>query len=363
VVANAWPTTPHNAICEAYAYHKELGRTFLDRLVPLLTDPIHTMEQATQLALQASPLRSTNYALLEWTLSMRAYSPVCELHRGLARDSIAGLPVKDLVAVVYPEDGSSTNNNDILSNDEEVVSIVSTSANTNSSSLLLPGEVPLGEQGDLIILYANMGTPAFAKTYTRLLESNARFVVRHLGAVRYEQDPSSASPTRLQGYGMRLDIRNVEYKVFDDRSDGETDAKATMLDLQQDVPPIESYLAGVNLTALVLEDSQLQTELWKRHDEQRKLSQIIPPVWQRQDLAVQVATVIAGSKDPLAALQEISQNLPSLASTLVHVKVPPEIRNLGGWGHVAAGGLYINGESVKCISSRCSSKGYSHTVR
>ena len=76
-----------------------------------------------------------------------------------------------------------------------------------------------------------------------------RFVVRHWGKQQLLQQS-----TLLQGYGVRLDIRNVEYKVFDDRSDdaageGET---SRLVNATTSSRPTD-FLAGVNLTQLLVE--------------------------------------------------------------------------------------------------------------
>jgi len=66
--------------------------------------------------------------------------------------------------------------------------------------------------------------------------------------------------------------------------------------------------------------------LWKQHEAQQ--SQLIPPTWQRRKLSLQATSVIANSKDPLMTLEEVSLNLPSVASTLVHTKIPDNIQEV-----------------------------------
>ena len=81
----------------------------------------------------------------------------------------------------------------------------------NDTMILLSDEVILGDGAadHLVVLYANLGSPVFATVYQRLLQSGVvRFVVRHWG-----KQQSLQQSTLLQGYGVRLDIRNVEYKV------------------------------------------------------------------------------------------------------------------------------------------------------
>jgi hypothetical protein len=60
------------------------------------------------------------------------------------------------------------------------------------------------------------------------VDANLPFIVRHLGHVWDEE--VGGTPTVLQGYSVRLDIRNVEYRVFDDR-DEQPSEMATMINV------------------------------------------------------------------------------------------------------------------------------------
>ena len=251
-----------------------------------------------------------------------------------------------------------------------------------------------------VILYARLGGHSFPTFYRRLVELEIPFVVRHMGGgdgndgsvtagagdLEEAQEEGKEDPyTMLQGYGVRLDIRNVEYKVFDDVKRNHDDNAGAMINLtslgvpppadgdeeneeggsttttQQNLDEISShFLAGVNLTALSLSDDDmttvydLQTQLWKLHERYEIHQGIIPPNWQRRQLSLQAASVVAHSEHPLLTLQHVSQNLPSVASTLVHVTVPEEIgtfvpqaeRTLQHLLKSSGGGLWINGRKM-----------------
>ena len=109
----------------------------------------------------------------------------------------------------------------------------------------------------------------------------------------------------------------------------------------------------MNLTQLFVErppgdapEEDLQGHLWKVHDRQPS----VPPVWQRRRLPLQAATVISKAKDPLFTLQSIIQNLPSTASTLVHVDVDDAIAEAASIQKdnksLQPGLLYLNGKVV-----------------
>ncbi|KAL3801369.1 hypothetical protein HJC23_006979 [Cyclotella cryptica] len=261
-------------------------------------------------------------------------------------------------------------------------------------------EVKKGPEETVAILYGQVGTTAFASFYKALMESKVKFVVRHMGHIAYEEEmqaseqhghgtlsstqslASRAIPTALQGYGVRLDIRNVEYKAFDDgpndkAKDGDSEqSQPDWNDSEHhpDHPARNEYLAGINLKTIMErldaeadtdaplpKDLQaLQTALLQSHPAQLSSESIVPPAWKRRSLSLQAATVIAYSSDPLETLKGISQNLPSIAHSLSSVSVAESLKTLAeeatdvaakvgavspGWGD-AAFGFYVNSREV-----------------
>jgi hypothetical protein len=371
VIAYDWPTTPQNVYCEAYAHHCKhgLGKQFLDALVsttPSFASTEENVDTALQRVLKATPLQASAYRLLQVVLYMRANSPFCELHRGLARETLGQLAPPLLLDTTTPNVFGVVGGRLVLSLETFDWDHAHGGGDNNEDSYaarLLPDESTIQDQSlspssspvRVVVLYANLGTLAFASAYKCLLENKIPFVVRHLGAVGFEENRLSATGTVLQGFGVRLDIRNVEYKVFDDRSDGSVLHQVSNEDLtdkQNDFATAPfAFLAGVNLTALGWEgDKELYAKLWTIHNSQAAQSAKIPPAWRRRDLPLQAATAIMSSQDPLFTLQQVSQDLPSLASTLVHLAVPDKIRTAASFldealsGH--AGYLYVNGRAI-----------------
>lgn len=385
-----------------------------------------------------SIVTNTNGRLLHVALTMRASAPACELHRTLAYDGYPELVqyLEAFAVIVNPHHDDEDEDRDGIEteyDDYTPPTIIQTSMDLPESvidmpqwtpsqrrAVLLPGEVI--RQGDTIIenddedknnimddddgststvpafviLYAQLGGHSFPTFYRELVQRNIPFVVRHMGAGSGNgSDGSDPFPehetvwvpeTVLQGYGVRLDIRNVEYKVFDEGSKHKGESTQTSMinltglssntaDDTTDGKIVDEhsrphglttqFLAGVNLTALGLpfgdDDNStpsnihdLQKQLWILHEKYDSHHQLIPPNWQRRQLSLQAATVIANSNQPLLTLQDVSQNLPSVASTLVHVTVPPEIeaaaapfeRTLQRLIRTSGGGLWINGRSM-----------------
>ena len=332
-----WPSSPYNVLCEAFAFINDYR--FLDRMVktPRLVD---SYQQVTEMAVEMAMNSGLHSPLLHFALTMRSQSPTCELHRGLASQ-------------VYSGDGDAfcvVNGKKVVTDLGEISKALKykSIAEEGKQALLLPGENPrvASENMDkLVVLYANIGSEEFRTWYKKLVELNVPLVVRHLGSNKKDSEE-----TMLQGYGVRLDIRNVEYKVFDERQS--TDEEASLVNATALEDTVPHFLAGVNLTALGLSDSKLQATLWKNHEAERHHAQLIPPTWQRRRLSLQAATVVAtATGNELLTLQEVSQNLPSVASTLVHVDVPDALfevadnmeQSLQHLMKNSGGGLWVNG--------------------
>ena len=357
-----WPSSPYNMFCEAWAFTKDWS--LLDRLVEKTAGDASaayhsSYQDATDFIMSLIGDDDSSSSLLRFALTMRSQSPTCELQRGMAAQEWFKLGT--MKSSIATNAFAIVNGEFLLDEPQQITTIMQTQSEVSSdkrTELMLPGEenlhpnVKKHADSPFIVLYANLGTSDFTLWYNQLVSSKLPFVVRHLGSTKDETDY-----TTLQGYGVRLDIRNVEYKVFDDRSSGEDDAGhvAGMVNVTalEDLTP--HFLAGVNLTALGIDEKELHASLWKLQEASEQHSAMIPPAWQRRKLSLQAATAIANSPgNELLALQDISQNLPSVASTLVHVDVPDEIENvvesmgqaLQSMVRSSGGGLWINGKPL-----------------
>jgi len=433
-----WPSSSqHSVLCEAFLFLKG-DHSFLEALTNSHgRDHLVTFERSTEYALElaagldfgddfdGSPMAmNSNIRLLKFALTMRAMAPACEFHRSIAYDRYPDYVdfLETFGVITYNSNANTTaefmveTSADIPKSPIQMPNITKAQRN----ALLLPGETlrqgsktvivnkddNQNEDSDnsemtpgVLILYAQLGGHSFPTFYQRLVENEIPFVVRHMGSIDDDHAESI-----LQGYGVRLDIRNVEYKVFDDKkndnavgtdnamlnlttlgthidlaidngssasddTDGTCDAgtgSCNSEDLQKENPLTTHFLAGINLTALDLSSGEdelesenislgnIQQKLWTIHNRFEKHSQLIPPTWQRRHLSIQAATIIAGSRDPLVTLQDLSQNLPSTASTLVHVNVPKEIETVAESMEQplqqlirdSGGGFWINGRSM-----------------
>jgi UDP-glucose:glycoprotein glucosyltransferase len=200
------------------------------------------------------------------------------------------------------------------------------------------------------ILYGSFGSKHFASLYRALVKQRIPFVVRHM-AVGWEFR-GQTQPTVLQGYGVRLDIRNVEYKSFDDHQGhalhdmvpngghNSDNYKPSAVSFNQDASDWkEAFTNGIDPTILVEEQkkgaSQEIKAFFKDYLPELEESMMegsngkidhvfIPPKSELRQLSIQAAMVISQSKDPLWTLQLLAQNLPSFAVALSNVSVPDD---------------------------------------
>ncbi len=424
VKAYSWPSTIFSPLCETWAYfeserndNNSLSWKYLDTLVERggvdaldnwIDQSFWEFENSTALAMEiASQITQSNALdrqLLPMALSLRAHSPYCEMHRSLARDAAIAYGLYDVQKGTLPppafcllsrrdEDGNIVGTQLVIDETlltkalDELKMLESSGKNVEDedSHLLtnLPGEsihpTTSSENDEFVaILYGQAGTSAFASLYKSLRQSQLNLVVRHMGFISYEenQDASVAFPTVMQGYGVRLDIRNVEYKAFDDGPDNSEDGDATSDWNEAGHHPEQSarneYLGGLNLHTifdrlqvdstkpLATDLHALQTAAIRSHSFQLGSESIIPPAWQRRSLSMQAASLIVSSPDPLEALKGVSQNLPSVAHSLSNIQISESFEALAetatdlaakigavspGWGD-AAFGFYVNSREV-----------------
>ena len=440
VKAYSWPSTIFSPLCEAWAYFEasigtkstdrndnSLSWKYLDALVERggvealnnwiddqsTVKSLWTFDNSTALAIeiasqitQSNEIRNTlDRQLLPMALSLRAHSPHCEMHRSLARDAAIAYGLYDngkgnippyAFCLLSRRDGDDNIVGTQLVIDESLITKALDELKLLGSNgghvqhedshllLQLPGEsihpTNSSENDEFVaIIYGQVGTSAFASLYKSLRNAELNLIVRHMGFIPYEEnkDASVAFPTVMQGYGVRLDIRNVEYKAFDDgpadnTKDGDAKSDWNEAGHHPEQSARNEYLAGLNLRTifdrlqvdstkpLATDLHALQTAAMRSHSFQLGSESIIPPAWQRRSLSMQAASIIVSSPDPLEALKGVSQNLPSVAHSLSNIQISEAFEaqaekatdlaaKVGavspGWGD-AAFGFYVNSREV-----------------
>ena len=218
-----------------------------------------------------------------------------------------------------------------------------------------------GPRPPLVALHAPIGGGAFRAAHASLVAAAAR------GAATYVYRPlvaagAGAAPQSLQGYGVQLAIKNMEYKAMDD-------AKVAELGEIGDDTDADGADGGA-AEAEAEEEAEEHGFLWKSLGARRpELGESLGAlreslaasaagadssklkVWAMQDLGVQAAARVLRSKEPLAAMVHLCQNFPFVAGGLAKEKVDRALedeideRQQTTWGP-GYSGLFLNGRML-----------------
>lgn len=175
----------------------------------------------------------------------------------------------------------------------------------------LHAEVPVA------VLYATVGTSSFKAFHDELHQLAAdglvRYALRHTWSGWRAEKTSDCAQEELwlQGYGVELAVKNMEYKAVDD---AKVDAQGQAIDGSEDAGEVGGFDFGV----LVKRKPELKEQLLAFRDtlsaELSKSDDI--KVWALKDLGIQASQHIMLSREPLRLMRDLSHNLPSLVSTI-----------------------------------------------
>ena len=192
----------------------------------------------------------------------------------------------------------------------------------------------ISESARIVYLYGQIGSSSFCRLNSVLQNEadngNIRYVMRHAfpsASSSLLLSSSSSSKHRLQGYGVFLDIKNMEYKNIDDRkSNDENSGAAKFSEGEQKGGFIFSTLLN-RRPDLAAEFDMLRTEmdLLVTKDPSSEMK-----VWKMKDLGLQAtqAVISSSSSSSSAAIKtwtDIVQNFPNHASSLSSIKVDPKV--------------------------------------
>lgn len=201
-----------------------------------------------------------------------------------------------------------------------------------------------GSSAPMVVLYAPLGSAAFGAAHNVLAEMSRAGVITYVYRPLWRAAADAPKQT-LQGYGVQLAIKNMEYKAMDDKqikdlggigedssagADGEAEEAEEeeqhgfyFATLKERRPELDETLKTFRETLAASQGSQDASKL---------------KVWALQDLGVQASSRVLKAKDPLRALVELSQNFPFLAPSLTKAaadrKLEDEVENLqnSAWG-------------------------------
>lgn len=171
------------------------------------------------------------------------------------------------------------------------------------------------------ILYGLVGTEKFHAFHSKLVKqaqkNKIQYMVRH-----YPRD--SPLDTLLQGYGVALDIKNMEYKTIDDsKKTGEEEAAADEENGDEedeeedeiDDEEVEGFLFNHLMArhgAISGELKQFYDILVKKADGEQEQEL---KAWHLKDLGASAVRAIVDAKNPLKRLETLSQDFPVQAKS------------------------------------------------
>jgi len=216
--------------------------------------------------------------------------------------------------------------------EEEVQSV-----NHDKKILLFDHQYDEEDGKPLMILYGTPGTSSFLSFHKILMSmtSEIRYVFRQAPLV---SPLSTNSTSTIRGWGVSMDIKNMEYKALDDRplstlSTDDDDDENKDHSIQEDKEADELFDEEI-------EGFLFQT-LQKRYPQHRDsmenlrqelLEQIAESaseirVWEMQDIELQATQHILNAKKRLDRLQHVSQNFPSHAKALTRLEIDENLSN------------------------------------
>jgi UDP-glucose:glycoprotein glucosyltransferase len=200
-----------------------------------------------------------------------------------------------------------------------------------------------------IIVYSRLGTPDFHKLYQDLKTKKIHFVLRHFDPFATSDfvtdDFNESEPLiGLQGYGVELVFKNMEYNAMDQKANvipqESTDSESFEHDTDID---------GINFKLLHEKYPTLEGELYALKNsllDQTKTDKI--DAWDMKDIGIQASQRIVQSVSPFTTLEYISQNLPSLMQTLTRVRVNESLR-----GEIIANhGIFQPGQNLVIFNGK-----------
>ncbi|KAI9895921.1 hypothetical protein PsorP6_000389 [Peronosclerospora sorghi] len=353
----SWPSSPFYPLMETSEFLAEENPLyfwrFLDEMgkrTPYITLMSSSVDELGSLALVvAESIAPGSKNILELMLATRTYSVKIEMFRQLAQDSgvrPCGANA-DTWAVFYREPqcveavACSVEELDVILRGKAPKANACVAAGVNDVELPVDHKYPNAplsfEKTPMsAILYGLVGKDEFHTFHKRLVSeahgNKIQYMVRH-----YPRE--SPMETLLQGYGVALDIKNMEYKTIDDSKRAGDDDTVDGIEVGEetnegiddiDDEEVDGFLFKPLMARhkAIAEDLKqfYHTLVKKAEDEQEQEIK----AWHLKDLGASAARAILDAKNPLKMLETLSQDFPVQARKLAFSRKPisSELREL-----------------------------------
>lgn len=186
-----------------------------------------------------------------------------------------------------------------------------------------------------IVMYGAIGSSTFCKAHSELSRKARDGITRYSLRHSFNGVAKTDGVTQLKGFGVLLDIKNMEYKNVDDRETATSEDKGAAVTELNDSATFQEGEAvnGVIFSTLLKRKPSLQLELKLLRDtfldDNAKLvgEKDEMKVWKMRDLGLQVLQAIVSAKDPVEKMADITHNFPMHAPSLSSLKVLPSVKN------------------------------------
>nr|CCA14500.1 UDPglucose:glycoprotein glucosyltransferase putative [Albugo laibachii Nc14] len=277
---------------------------------------------------------ASHHSIIKLALLTRSYSPKVEMFRQMALDSVYHTSCDNRISAWAVVSNSkcvlayacSIKELDALlqKSYEETSACIGPAENDRELPVdhvfVGSGDRDTASQKLTIILYGAIATNSFfdlhetIKPFAKI--GRFTYIVRH-----YNRD--SSLPTLLQGYGVSLDIKNMEYKTIDDdeHEKADDDHDDSELDNIDGISSDQKSALSEGLQQLEKESLQKQVDDTSHDEEQSE-------EWNLNDLGMVATFEILQSKNPVRHIKSLSQDFPKHAKRLAMAKnlLPSDIR-------------------------------------
>lgn len=186
-----------------------------------------------------------------------------------------------------------------------------------------------GLLGKHIVLYGTLGSTSFCELHSAAKEdAHADNTIRYSARHAFINQRHLSEQTTLPGYGMFLDIKNMEYNTVN-KDDGEKSATQSA----EKKDPLAGIADGVDISGIYFsrllerrpsdreELGILKEELEKMSLEKQGKHGGEMKVWKLKDLGLQTAQAIVSSSAPADKFAEYVQSFPSFAPEISSIKL------------------------------------------
>jgi len=302
----------------------------------------------------AQPLLSPGQLdLLKYALAIRQFSPKVQAHRELWQEAEAlGCTIEGATALAIVNGKECVT--DPAAGLKNAIKAARKAAEGEDAIVVVPGidheykgTNGTSEVANVVVqLYATIGSESFLAFHAELAKradkKRVQYIFRHLWPQGQEKQ------MLVQGYGVELAIKNMEYKAVDDqKKEGGASAAGEGEEEADEV-------AGFDFKVLLQRKPEREVELLSLRDallsEARAAESTDIKVWALKDLGVQASQRILQSEEPLRLIRDLSHNLPALVNSIsrmrVNATIKNEIENNRNYMHPGTNLIYVNGRQL-----------------